>query len=54
MTYDQSNDRILNGAEVAVGQWPFVVSVTFNDEHICGGFIYSQKYIITAASCVDG
>ncbi|XP_057373372.1 transmembrane protease serine 11D-like [Daphnia carinata] len=44
-----------NGAEngaVDAGRYPFMVSVTFNDNHICGGFIYNSRFIVTAASCV--
>lgn len=44
-----------NGAEntaVTPGRYPFIVSVTLNDNHICGGFIYNSRFIVTAASCV--
>ena len=34
------------------GDFPFMVSVTLNDAHICGGFIYNSRFIVTAASCV--
>lgn len=37
---------------VPEGKYPFVVSVSLNDEHICGGFIYNYRFIVTAASCV--
>lgn len=48
------DQRILNGDEVGQGEFPFIVSITILDEHICGGFIYSTTYVMTAASCVDG
>lgn len=44
-----SGDGVLT---VDPGEFPFVVSVTFNSEHICGGFIYNSRFIVTAASCV--
>lgn len=31
-----------------------MVSITYDNEHICGGFIYNAKWIVTAASCFDG
>ncbi|EFX66676.1 hypothetical protein DAPPUDRAFT_331825 [Daphnia pulex] len=50
--------RISNGfngdtaSVVTAEKYPFIVSVTFNDNHICGGFIYNSRFIVTAASCV--
>lgn len=35
------------------GQFPFIVSISENDAHICGGFIYNDRWIVTSASCVD-
>ncbi|XP_032788232.2 complement factor D [Daphnia magna] len=44
--------RIVNGAEAARGEFPWLVSISENDRHICGGFIYNDRFIVTAASCV--
>ncbi|KAI9559459.1 hypothetical protein GHT06_013449 [Daphnia sinensis] len=44
-----------NGAEnavVAAERYPFSVSVTLNNKHICGGFIDKPRFIVTTASCV--
>ncbi|EFX71080.1 hypothetical protein DAPPUDRAFT_309193 [Daphnia pulex] len=49
-----SSGRITGGGTASPGQFPYVVSITENDRHICGGFIYSSRWIVTAASCVDG
>ena len=46
------SERIAGGTQAAKGQYPFVVSITRNDSHICGGFIYNDRWIVTAASCV--
>lgn len=50
-TYDQ---RIVGGGLAEAGQFPYLVSVTENSRHICGGFIYNQRWIVTAASCLQG
>ncbi|XP_057365136.1 trypsin alpha-like [Daphnia carinata] len=48
------NERIIGGDVATLEQFPYVVSVIENERHSCGGFIYNNRWIITAASCVDG
>ncbi|XP_057365133.1 chymotrypsin-1-like [Daphnia carinata] len=47
-------DRIVGGDVASSGQFPYVVSITEDGRHICGGFIYSPRWIVTAASCIVG
>ncbi|KAK4030219.1 hypothetical protein OUZ56_023198 [Daphnia magna] len=47
-------ERITGGELASPGQFPYVVSVTENGRHICGGFIYATRWIVTAASCIFG
>ncbi|XP_046655758.1 transmembrane protease serine 9-like [Daphnia pulicaria] len=49
-----NNGRITGGGLASPGQFPYVVSVTEDGRHFCGGFIYSQGWIVTTASCVSG
>ena len=37
-----------------VNQFPFIVSILSSTtlDHLCAGFIYNDKFIVTAASCV--
>lgn len=46
--------RLVGGSQAAAAQFPFVVSVSENDLHICGGFIYNDRWVVTAASCIAG
>jgi secreted trypsin-like serine protease len=48
------SDRITSGGLASPGQFPYVVSITENGRHFCGGFIYSSKWVVTAAACVEG
>lgn len=48
------NIAISQGDDAGEGEFPYIVSVTYNDEHICGGFIYSNYFVLTAASCLIG
>lgn len=47
-------EAVVNGTKVEPGDAPYVVQVLVNQEHVCGGFIYSEYWVVTAASCVYG
>lgn len=49
-----AKDRILGGADVVIGEYPYVAAITVNGNFKCGGFIYNERWIVTAASCVIG
>uniref|UniRef100_A0A182NV84 trypsin n=1 Tax=Anopheles dirus TaxID=7168 RepID=A0A182NV84_9DIPT len=53
----QLNYRIVNGTEATITAYPFVVSVQkwtpMVKQHICGGTLISESWILTAAHCVD-
>lgn len=46
--------RIIGGDSASAGQFPYVVSITEDGRHFCGGFIYSSRWIVTIASCLVG
>ncbi|XP_057373606.1 trypsin-like [Daphnia carinata] len=48
-----SEDRIYGGATVTTAI-PYLVSITIDEQHVCGGWIYSPDWVVTAASCVYG
>lgn len=50
---DNSDSRIVNGKDAALGQFPHQVSLRFRpkDKHMCGGTILSSRFILTAAHC---
>ncbi|KAG8569198.1 hypothetical protein GDO81_014294 [Engystomops pustulosus] len=47
------SSRIIGGRDVALGRWPWQVSLYLNNRHVCGGSIVAQQWIITAAHCVQ-
>jgi len=47
------SSRIVNGVLVETGEFPYVVSLQLNDKHICGGLIYNDLFVLTAASSVQ-
>ncbi|XP_012061803.1 PREDICTED: chymotrypsin-1-like [Atta cephalotes] len=45
---------IVNGKNAKIGEFPYQVSLKYNDTHRCGGSIIDNYNILTAARCVDG
>ena len=48
-------DRIINGEQAVPYSWSMLVSIRYNAalEHVCGGTILTQSYVLTAAHCFE-
>ncbi|XP_073718304.1 mast cell protease 1A-like [Misgurnus anguillicaudatus] len=46
-----ANVGIINGKEADPHSRPYMVSVQKNGHHICGGFLVSEQFVMTAAHC---
>ncbi|NXX52770.1 TMPS5 protease, partial [Scopus umbretta] len=44
--------RVVGGADVPPGRWPWQVSVYQGSQHHCGGSVLAREWIVTAAHCV--
>ncbi|KAM8717517.1 hypothetical protein ACLKA7_004244 [Drosophila subpalustris] len=47
-----TESRIVGGSDERIENAPWQISLQFKERHICGGSIYSEDIIITAAHCV--
>jgi len=48
-----AKDRIVGGEEAAENQWPWIVALFVDDSWFCGGALISEKWVMTAAHCVE-
>ncbi|XP_052446205.1 granzyme F-like [Carassius gibelio] len=48
------NVGIVNGTEAKPHSRPYMVSVQLNKKHICGGFLISDEFVLTAGHCREG
>ncbi|XP_067252995.1 granzyme B(G,H)-like [Chanodichthys erythropterus] len=48
------NVDIVNGKEAKPHSRPYMVSLQKNRNHICGGFLISDQFVLTAAHCWGG
>lgn len=54
-----TGDRVVNGKEAALGDAPYIVSISStnsatNYKHSCGGSIIGKEWVMTAAHCLPG
>ncbi|XP_039911857.1 enteropeptidase isoform X2 [Hirundo rustica] len=46
--------RIVGGSDARRGAWPWIVSLQFNFQPVCGASLVSDEWLVTAAHCVYG
>ncbi|XP_039104134.1 complement factor D [Hyaena hyaena] len=49
----QPRGRILGGREAEAHARPYMASVRVDGKHVCGGFLVSARWVLSAAHCVE-
>ncbi|XP_036135644.1 serine protease 33-like [Molossus molossus] len=49
----RASGRILSGQDAKPGQWPWQVSLREYGQHVCGGSLITEDWVLTAAHCFD-
>uniref|UniRef100_A0A8B9K958 Peptidase S1 domain-containing protein n=1 Tax=Astyanax mexicanus TaxID=7994 RepID=A0A8B9K958_ASTMX len=42
---------IINGTEAEPHSRPYMVSIQLQEQHVCGGFLITDSFVMTAAHC---
>ncbi|XP_036944129.1 chymotrypsin-like protease CTRL-1 [Acanthopagrus latus] len=47
-----TNPKIVGGHAAVEGAWPWQVSLQYSDQHLCGGSLINDQWVLTAAQCL--
>ena len=45
--------RVFGGDETGVNEYPWMAILLYNNEFFCGGSLINDRFVLTAAECVD-
>lgn len=54
LVIQNNGTRIVGGNDARREAWPWIVSLHFNFQPVCGASLVSDEWLVTAAHCVYG
>ncbi|XP_075053937.1 enteropeptidase [Mixophyes fleayi] len=48
------SSKIVGGTNAAVGTWPWIASLYYNERQVCGATLMDNEWLVSAAHCVYG
>uniref|UniRef100_A0A8C3TBP9 Peptidase S1 domain-containing protein n=1 Tax=Chelydra serpentina TaxID=8475 RepID=A0A8C3TBP9_CHESE len=52
--HTRGSPRIVGGNDAMNGSWPWQVSIRGGSDHICGGTLIAESWVVSAAHCFSG
>ncbi|XP_018412200.1 PREDICTED: enteropeptidase [Nanorana parkeri] len=49
-----ASSRIVGGTDAAVGAWPWIAALYYNERQVCGASLVNNEWLVSAAHCAYG
>jgi len=53
-TKSKPADKIVGGVDAEPSEFPWLASIQYNGEHVCGGSLIAPSVVLSAGHCLDG
>ncbi|KAK1169576.1 enteropeptidase [Acipenser oxyrinchus oxyrinchus] len=54
MVLHKNDGKIVGGENAKQGAWPWIVSLHFKGQHVCGAVLVNNEWLVTASHCAYG